>query len=457
MGRENKFLRWVGQTFNGSQMVALSFIILILSGALLFMLPISTQNGEGLTFLDALFTSTSASCVTGLTVIDVGNQLSWFGKMVLIGLIQIGGLGIMTMTTVVMVIAGRKVSLRERLFLQESMNQTEISGVVRIALNVIKYTLAIEFLFGSVMAAHFVLAEDMGWLGVVYGYWHSVSAFCNAGFDLMGDYKSLIDYSGDVLINVCIMLLITLGGLGFTVLEDIKRGLKKGIKWSRFALHTKIVLLTTLGLNIIGTLLIWAFEANNPYTMGTMPAGEAFLASLFQTVSARTAGFNTVDLAYLHDSSMLILIIWMFIGAGSGSTGGGIKMTTFVVLMASVWNMLLGKRDVVMFGRRIEEKTVDKSFVITVLCLLWVVFAVMVLVVLSNGEHSFIQILFEVMSGFGTVGLGIGITPGWEPLGKWILILTMYIGRIGILTFALSFLQSGTDKIRFPSEHVSIG
>ena len=453
MGKENKFIRWLGQTFNGSQMVALSFIALILSGALLFMLPISTQDRQGLTFLDALFTATSASCVTGLTVIDVGNQLSWFGKMVLIGLIQIGGLGIMTMTTVVMVIAGRKVSLRERLFLQESMNQTEISGVVRIALNIIKYTLAIEVVFGSVMAAHFVLAKDMGWLGVVYGYWHSVSAFCNAGFDLMGDYKSLIDYSDDVLINVCIMLLITLGGLGFTVLEDVKRGWK----WERFALHTKIVLLTTLGLNVIGTLLIWAFEANNPYTIGNMPAGEAFLASLFQTVSARTAGFNTVDLAYLHDSSMLILIIWMFIGAGSGSTGGGIKMTTFVVLMASVWNMLLGKRDVVMFGRRIEEKTADKSFVITVLCLLWVVFAVMVLVVLSNGEHSFIQILFEVMSGFGTVGLGIGITPGWEPLGKWVLILTMYIGRIGILTFALSFFQSGTDKIRFPSDHVSIG
>ena len=302
--------------------------------------------------MDALFTATSASCVTGLTVIDVGNELSLFGQIVLIGLIQIGGLGIMTMTTLVMVIAGRKVSLRERLFLQESMNQTEISGVVRIALNIIKYTLIIELFFGTIMALYFMFVKGLGIKGVYFGYWHSVSAFCNAGFDLMGDYKSLIDYRGDVLINVCIMLLITLGGLGFVVLEDLRRG----FKWKRFALQTKIVLLTTLGLNVIGTILIWLFEANNPYTIGNLPQKEAFLASLFQTVSARTAGFNTVDLAYLHDSSMLILIIWMFIGAGSGSTGGGIKMTTFVVLMTSVWTMLRGKRDVVMFGRRIDEK-----------------------------------------------------------------------------------------------------
>ena len=412
MGRENKFLRWVGQTFNGSQLVALSFMLLIFSGALLFMLPISTQDRHGLTFLDALFTATSASCVTGLTVIDVGNELSLFGQIVLIGLIQIGGLGIMTMTTLVMVIAGRKVSLRERLFLQESMNQTEISGVVRIALNIIKYTLIIELFFGTIMALYFMFVKGLGIKGVYFGYWHSVSAFCNAGFDLMGDYKSLIDYRGDVLINVCIMLLITLGGLGFVVLEDLHRG----FKWKRFALQTKIVLLTTLGLNVIGTILIWLFEANNPYTIGNLPQKEAFLASLFQTVSARTAGFNT-----------------------------------------SVWTMLRGKRDVVMFGRRIDEKIVDKSFVITVLCLLWVIIAVMILVVLSNGEHSFIEILFEVMSGFGTVGLGIGITPGWEPLGKLVLILTMYIGRIGILTFLLSFLSAGTNKIRYPSEHINIG
>lgn len=457
MGKENKFLRWIGQTFNGSQMVAMSFMLMILTGALLFMLPISTQDRQGLTFLDALFTATSATCVTGLTVIDVGNQLSWFGKMVLIGLIQVGGLGIMTMTTLVMVLAGRKVSLRERLLLQESMNQTEISGVVRIALNIIKYTLIIEFVVGTIMAFHFAVNKGLGWLGVMYGYWHSVSAFCNAGFDLMGDYKSLIDYSGDVVINLSIALLITLGGLGFMVLEDIKRAFKQGFSWSGFALQTKIVLLTTLGLHVVGTVLIWLFESNNPYTLGNMTMFDSWLAAFFQAVSARTAGFNTIDLVQLHDSSMFVLIIWMFIGAGSGSTAGGIKMTTFVVLMASLWYMIKGQRDVVMFGRRIEERIADKSFVITVLCLLWVIFATMVLVVLSNGQYPFIHILFEVVSGFGTVGLGIGITPHWEPLGKWILILTMYIGRIGILTFILSFLGTGNNKIRFPSEHINIG
>ncbi len=453
MGRENKFLRWIGQTFNGSQMVALSFIILILGGAFLLMLPISTQDRQGLTFLDALFTSTSASCVTGLTVIDVGNQLSWFGKMVLIALIQIGGLGIMTMTTLVMVIAGRKVSLRERLLLQESMNQTEISGVVRIALNIIKYTLCIEFVFGTILAIHFAFVKDMGIVGIVYGYWHSISAFCNAGFDLMGNYKSLIDYQSDIVINLSIALLITLGGLGFMVLEDLKRGWN----WERFALHTKIVLLSSVGLNIVGTVLLWVFECDNPNTLGNMTAFDSIMAAFFQAVSSRTAGFNTIDLMQLHDSSLFVLIIWMFIGAGSGSTGGGIKTTTFVVLMASLWYMIKGQRDVVMFGKRIDEKIVDKSFVITVLCLIWVLIATMALSAINHENYPFIDVLFEVVSGFGTVGLGIGITPDWAPLGKWILIFTMYIGRIGILTFILSFLSSGTNKIRYPSEHINIG
>lgn len=453
MGRENKFLRWVGRAFNGSQMVALSFMLLILLGALLFMLPAATQDRQGLTFLDALFTATSATCVTGLSVIDVGNQLSWFGKMVLIALIQIGGLGIMTMTTLVMVIAGRKVSLRERLLLQESMNQTEISGVVRIALNIIKYTLAIEFFFGTILAVYFAVAKDMGLIGIVYGYWHSVSAFCNAGFDLMGDYKSLIDYHGDIVVNISIAMLITLGGLGFMVLEDLKRGWN----WERFALHTKIVLLTSVCLNIIGTVLLWLFESDNPYTLGNMSLFDSWMAAFFQAVSSRTAGFNTIDLMHLRDGSLFLLIIWMFIGAGSGSTGGGIKTTTFVVLMASLWYMLKGQRDVVMFGRRIEEKIVDKSFVITVLCLIWVLFATMMLLVVNHEHYPFVDVLFEVVSGFGTVGLGIGITPDWHPLGKWILILTMYVGRIGILTFILSFLSSGNNKIRYPSEHINIG
>ena len=333
------------------------------------------------------------------------------------------------------------------------MNQTEISGVVRIALNIIKYTLVIEFFFGTILAAHFAFVKDMGWIGVVYGYWHSVSAFCNAGFDLMGDYKSLIDYHGDIVINLSIALLITLGGLGFMVLEDLKRGWN----WERFSLHTKIVLLTSVGLNVVGTLLLWGFESNNPYTLGNMSMFDSWMAAFFQAVSSRTAGFNTIDLMHLHDSSLFVLIIWMFIGAGSGSTGGGIKTTTFIVLMASLWYMLKGQRDVVMFGRRIDEKIVDKSFVITVLCLIWVLFATMMLLVINNGRYPFIDILFEVVSGFGTVGLGIGITPDWQPFGKWILILTMYIGRIGILTFILSFLSSGTNKIRYPSEHINIG
>ncbi len=454
MSGSNKLTRLLWQSLNSSQMVALTFIVLILSGALLLMLPVSSSDGSWMNFLDALFTATSASCVTGLSVIDVGHELSWFGKMVLVALIQIGGLGIMTMTTLVVVMAGRKVSLRERLFLQESINQTEISGVVRIALNIIKYTFIIEFFFGTIMALYFTFARDMGFLGIIYGYWHAVSAFCNAGFDLMGDYKSLIDYRGDFVINICIMLLITLGGLGFMVLDDLR---SKGLAWKKYALHTKIVLVTSVLLNVSATLLIWFMESDNPYTIGNLPVWEGFLASLFQAVSSRTAGFNTVDLAHMHSSSLFLLAIWMFIGAGSGSTGGGIKTTTFVVLLVSTWYMLKGHRDVVMFGRRIEEKTVDKAFIITVLCLMWVLFALFLLLLCNDGQHPFMKVMFEVISAFGTVGLGIGITPEWSPMGKIILILTMFVGRIGILTFALSFLDNESSKIRFPSEHINIG
>lgn len=442
---------WLLRRVSSSQMVAITFLGLILLGTLLLMLPIASNNGQGLGFVDALFTATSASCVTGLIVVDTGTYFTWFGKLVLIVLIQIGGLGIMTLTTLLTVIIGKKVSLQERLYLQESFNQPDVGGVVRLSLNIIKYALLIEFAIGTLLAFGFY--DSLGLEGIAFGYWHAVSAFCNAGFDLLGDYNSLTNYTDNFIINFSIMLLIVVGGLGFFVLDDIKRSRS----WRNFSLHTKIVLSTTFWLVVVGTVLLWLLEADNQATLAAMGLGEGVMAAAFQSITARTAGFNSLNLAAMHESSLFVLIILMFIGASPGSTGGGIKTTTFVILLLFTWGLLRGKHDVVIFGRRVEADTVNKAYIVVSLCIMWVLLAFLALLILDGGRHPFSFVLFEVVSAFATVGLGIGITHEWDALAKLILIFTMFIGRVGILTFVLSFLQRGNDKIKYPSEHINIG
>lgn len=425
----------------------------ILIGALLLTLPITHTNGEWLSFIDALFTATSATCVVGLVVVDTGTYFNILGQLIIIFLIQIGGVGVMTLTTMIVLGMGKHIGLKERLLIQEALNQDGPAGVIELAKRMIKYTVVIELFFGTILALYGFFTTDWGFKAFYYGYWHAISAFCNGGFDLCGNFDSLTRFRDDVVVNVCIMLLITLGGIGFAVEGDI---LKKRC-WKKLRLQSKVVLMGYLILSVGGGLLIWAFEFNNPATIGNLPDGNQLMASMFQSVTARTAGFNTLDIASLREDTLLFMMLLMFIGGAPASTAGGIKITTFAVVLMATVAMLRGKKDVVIYNRRISEDLIHKSMGVFVLCLLWLGIAFFLLLAIDNRQHHFHLVMFELFSAFGTVGLGVGITPEWHPVCKLILIMTMFIGRIGILTFTMAFLEKEASILRYPSEDMIIG
>lgn len=425
----------------------------ILIGALLLTLPITHTNGEWLSFIDALFTATSATCVVGLVVVDTGTYFNILGQLIIIFLIQIGGVGVMTLTTMIVLGMGKHIGLKERLLIQEALNQDGPAGVIELAKRMIKYTVVIELFFGTILALYGFFTTDWGFKAFYYGYWHAISAFCNGGFDLCGNFDSLTRFRDDVVVNVCIMLLITLGGIGFAVEGDI---LKKRC-WKKLRLQSKVVLMGYLILSVGGGLLIWAFEFNNPATIGNLPDGDQLMASMFQSVTARTAGFNTLDIASLREDTLLFMMLLMFIGGAPASTAGGIKITTFAVVLMATVAMLRGKKDVVIYNRRISEDLIHKSMGVFVLCLLWLGIAFFLLLAIDNRQHHFHLVMCELFSAFGTVGLGVGITPEWHPVCKLILIMTMFIGRIGILTFTMAFLEKEASILRYPSEDMIIG
>lgn len=425
----------------------------IFIGALLLTLPITHTNGEWLSFIDALFTATSATCVVGLVVVDTGTYFNILGQLIIIFLIQIGGVGVMTLTTMIVLGMGKHIGLKERLLIQEALNQDGPAGVIELAKRMIKYTVVIELFFGTILALYGFFTTDWGFKAFYYGYWHAISAFCNGGFDLCGNFDSLTRFRDDVVVNVCIMLLITLGGIGFAVEGDI---LKKRC-WKKLRLQSKVVLMGYLILSVGGGLLIWAFEFNNPATIGNLPDGDQLMASIFQSVTARTAGFNTLDIASLREDTLLFMMLLMFIGGAPASTAGGIKITTFAVVLMATVAMLRGKKDVVIYNRRISEDLIHKSMGVFVLCLLWLGIAFFLLLAIDNRQHHFHLVMCELFSAFGTVGLGVGITPEWHPVCKLILIMTMFIGRIGILTFTMAFLEKEASILRYPSEDMIIG
>lgn len=436
--------------FSPSQLIALTFAGLILAGALLLMLPFAGREGAGLSFVDALFTATSASCVTGLVVVDTGTYFSTFGQLVIIALIQMGGLGLVLFATLFSVLLRKKIDLQSRLNIQASLNQDELDGVVRMSLKIAKYTAVIEGFFGTVLAFRFW--PQFGVRGIYYGYWHAVSAFCNAGFDLFGHYQSLTAFVGDPVVNLSIGLLIILGGLGFAVMRDV---LQKRC-FRRLKLHSKMVLTVTgllIGIGMIGFALL---EGRNPATLGSLSTGDAFWASFMQSVSPRTAGFNSVDLNCLRVPTMIFTIFLMFIGASPASTGGGIKTTTFALLLLNIWQVVWGKSECEIFGRRIGEETLFQAFAITSLSLLWVAFATLALTCLE--DTSFLAAAFEVVSAYATVGLSTGLSQHIGTASKIILILSMYAGRVGFMTFALALAANKpSGHIHYPKEHIIIG
>ncbi len=432
------------------QILALGFAGLIVLGALLLMTPMASSTGQSLSFVDALFTATSAVCVTGLVVVDTGTYFSLFGQIVIIILIQAGGLGIMTMATLMALIMRRKIQLRERLIMQEALNHMTVSGVVRLTQYIIFTTFLLEFIGGTILAIRWY--SDLGSTGIYYGYWHAISSFCNAGFDLFGNFSSLTGYADDVTVNLTVASLIILGGLGFTVIFDIWNNRQ----WSKFSLHTKLVLMTTTVLLIIGTIVILLLEMSNPETLGALSWKNKILASYFQSVSPRTAGMNTIDISKMQDATLFFTIILMFIGASPASTGGGVKTTTLGVMIAAIWALITGKNDVEIFRRRINQSIIYKAFTVFFIAATLVIVVTMMISI--SEKISFLRLLFEVVSAFGTVGLSTGITSSLTVHGKLWLIITMFAGRIGPVTFALALaLRSKKGGIHYPEGKINIG
>ncbi|WP_248549596.1 TrkH family potassium uptake protein [Paenibacillus odorifer] len=443
---EFKFLK-----LSPPQILVLGFASIILIGALLLMLPISSTSGNSVEFIDALFTSTSATCVTGLVVLDTGTSFTIFGKTVIMILIQIGGLGFMTMATLFSLVLKRKISLRDRLILQEAMNQGSMEGIVRLIRRVLIYSLVIEGCAAVLLSIRWAFDMPLG-KAIYYSIFHAVSMFNNAGFDIFGDFRSLTDYVYDPLVNIIVMFLIVSGGIGFIVMSD----LVEFRVTRRLSLHSKVVLSTSTGLILIGALVIFIFEFTNTRTLGSLNFGGKILSAFFQSVSPRTAGANTVDIAGLRQATQFFIVILMFIGASPGSTGGGIKTTTFTMMIGAVIAMLRGREDVVLFRYRLAQERIYKALTITLLALLLIASVSMILS--TTEDSNFLAILFETTSAFATVGLTMGLTPELSAIGKILLCLTMFAGRLGPLTLAYALgPKQGKPLYKYPEGKIIIG
>ena len=416
------------------RILPLGFLCVALLGALLLMLPIAS-HGEPLSFFDALFTATSASCVTGLVVVDTGTHFTLFGQIVILVLIQLGGLGFMTAATLLFR-ATRK-------------------GVIRLCMSAVKYTFIIEGCGAALLCLRFV--PDFGPRGIWMGIFHSVSAFCNAGFDLMGNFASLTRYVGDPLVNFTIMALIITGGLGFSVIVE----LREHKRFSKLSMHAKLVLTATGVLLMSGMVLFLLFEAGNPATMGGLTPPQKLLAALFQSVTCRTAGFNTIPQETLTDASKFLSSILMIIGGGPAGTAGGIKVTSVAVLLLTAHACIRNHRDTEVFGRRLSAISVRRALCLALIAVL-VLFAALIGITFAeqhaHANLNFLDFFFEATSALGTVGLTAGLTAAASTFTRAILCALMYLGRAGIMTIALA-IGGRTEEpaIRYPEGNILIG
>ena len=435
--------------FTSFQIIIWGFIAIILMGALLLMLPVSSKAGIITPFNEALFTSTSAVCVTGLVVQDTATYWSWFGQGIILVLIQIGGLGVITIAVSFALLSGRKISLMQRSVMQEAISAPKVGGIVRLTGFILKGTFLVEFTAAFIMMPVFV--KDFGAKGIWMAIFHSISAFCNAGFDLMGTenvkYASLTSYISHPLINITIMLLIIIGGIGFLTWEDI---LKNKYRIKSYRMQTKVILTTSLLLILFPAFFFFFRD------FADMPMQERIFSSLFQAVTPRTAGFNTADLTMMTQDGLGIVIALMLVGGSPGSTAGGMKTTTLAVLIANALACFRRKEDAQMFGRRIENSTVKNSATIF---MMYIVFFFGGAIVISAVEDlSFSTCLFETASAIGTVGLTLGITPGLGVISQIILMILMFLGRVGGLTLIYAALSGSGKKIsKLPQEKMTVG
>lgn len=443
---------------NPPQIMVIGFATVILIGAILLTLPIATNTGESTPFVDALFTSTSAVCVTGLVVVDTATHWNLFGQIVIIALIQVGGLGFMTITTLFALITKKRINLKERLLIQEALNQIDLSGLVKLTRYVLLMTFVIEG-FGALILSTVFIPE----FGLVKGIWfsifHAISAFCNAGFDLMGNisgpFTSITKYVNNITVSLTISALIVLGGIGFPVILDVVKNKKP----SKLNIHSKVVLITTTTLIITGMVFILFIEYSNPKTLGDLSLKGKLLGSLFQSITPRTAGFNTIDLASMHQGSLFIMIILMFIGASPCSTGGGIKTTTIATIVLAVRSFIFEREDIEVFERRVGINAVRKSIAIFFIGIL-VVFVGILIINLTQESFDLIESAFEVASAFATVGSSIGGSPNLNVFGKIVIMMYMFMGRVGFLTIFIALVAKNSVKkqvIRFPEGKIIVG
>lgn len=438
---------------NPWRFIVLSFLLIILTGAFFLMLPISSRSGRLTDPITALFTATSATCVTGLVVVDTGTYWSLFGQIVILILIQLGGISYMTLLTFLALLLRRQVFLHERIILQETLNSWSIRGVVRLARLVFFTVILFEGIGAFLLFFVFIKSFPL-WTSIKFSIFHSISAFCNAGFDLLGGFKSFTGYVDNVALNLIITSLVIFGGIGFIVLYDLRSNY---LNWRKLTIHSKIAILTTIILIILGILVIGLLECKNLGTIGNLSLKGKVLAIYFQSVTPRTAGFSTINIGNLRSATLLFIIFLMFIGASPGGTGGGIKTVTFTVLIFAVRSILMGYDNVEIMGRKLYWESVRKAWALLFLSI-GLIFIGWFILLLSE-RFAPLNLLFEVVSAFGTVGLSTGITPSLSIIGRIVLILIMYLGRVGLVVFGLSFLYPLRRKahIELPYGEVSIG
>ena len=443
--------------------IFLGFLVVILLGSVILSTPIANADGKWLFYVDSFFTATSAVCVTGLVVVDTANQFSLFGEIVILFLIQIGGLGFMTFATLIFIMVGRKIGLTERLAIKESMASFSLQGMVKLIKIVALITIVIEGIGAILLSITFIPEYGLGH-GIYMSIFHSISAFCNAGFDILGTsanpYQGYSIFATNVMACLPLMMLIVIGGLGFAVVGDI---ISKH-KWGKFGIHTRVVLVVSGVLIMVGATFYLISEYNNPLTMGNMNFGQKLLASLFQSITTRTAGFSTISQVDMNDSSKLFTQIMMFIGASPGSTGGGVKTTVFFVVLMALASNLQGKENVVISKRHIPQKRILRATAILFFGLIVVLSSSILLMIAETGKAGmdYSSILFEVGSAFGTVGLTTGITSNLSIFSKIVLCITMFLGRVGPLTVGYAIIEKNLstgvqNNIKYPEAKILLG
>ncbi len=441
-----------------AQFLVIGFATLISLGAFLLMLPFASAAGQSLRPLEAVFTAASAVCVTGLIILDTPVDFSLFGQIVILILIQIGGLGYMTVATVLLVTLGRRIGLRERLVIQETLSTFTMEGLIRFMIGIVKFTLLIELIGAVLLSMRYLMDMDLS-KAVYFGIFHSVSAFNNAGFSLFSN--SMIDFRSDPLINGVMMVLILLGSIGFLVYQDVLKFIRKEVY--RLSIHTKVVLVLTTVLIVMGWAGFLVFEHHNSTSLQNLSWMDQGLTALFQTVYGRTAGFSSMEVASLSTPTLYLLVILMFVGGGPGSAAGGIKVTTLAIMVIALWATMRGHHEnVTVFYRRIPAHVIAKAFFLAAIGMMLVT-GVTLLLLYSEGQ-TMLRTLFEVTSAAGTVGMSTGdggsrsFSSLFSDFGKWVIIATMFLGRIGPLAIGITSMQRPRpERVRFPEEKIMIG